>query len=329
MTTQSLVILIDSAVARRVRSFLGEQGHGYASLSEFAEVALLNQLETEQGARRESRAPADSSELSLSPASRGDLLAPIGDPPLELLEPAGVGDALFVLTNRLSPLKVAVRVLANLATTGRWPAARKFHDAAAAEARRLGMELRERDKREGRSGPSRLSTGYPVGKDAQAALDRFVFSFAASLRDGTCVGPLATLGLANCLDGRIGLTAAGWSLAAAPSPLLDGEGERTLSEEEAQILREQIRQAELEFAAVTEFISQVKRAAGKQGRVDELLSSAHSDWSADLTIAHRSAMLGRLSDAQALSVSGRGGAAIITLLPGAASFGDSALEQAS
>lgn len=328
MTTQSLVIHIDSSVARRVRSFLGQE-HGYASLSEFAEVALLNQLENEQGARRESGAPSGPTDLSLSTASRGELLTRVGDPPLELLEPARVGDALFVLTNRLSPLKVAVRVLANLATTGRWPAAKEFHEAAGAEARRLGMELRERDKRDGRSGASRLSTGYPVGKDAQAALDRFVFSFAASLRDGTCVGPLATLGLTNCVEGSIGLTPSGWSLAAAPSPLLDGEGEGTLSEDEARILREQIRQAELEFASVTEFISLVKRAAGKQGRVDELLSSAHSDWSADLTIAHRSAMLGRLSDAQALSVSGRGAAAIITLLPGAAAFGDSALEEAS
>lgn len=329
MITQSLVIHIDSAVARKVRSFLGEQEHGYASLSEFAEVALLNQLENEQGARRDSRPPGGSADLTLPPTSGGELLTQVGDPPLELLEPVRVGDALFVLTNRLSPLKIAVRVLANLATTDRWPAAKVFHDAAAAEARRLGMELRERDKREGRSGPSRLSTGYPVGKEAQAALDRFVFSFAASLRDGTCVGPLATLGLVNCQDGRIGLTGAGWSLAAAPSPLLDGEGEGTLSEDEAKILRGQIRHADLEFAAVTEFISLVKRAAGKQGRVDEFLSSAHSDWSADLAIAHRSAMLGRLSDAQALAVSGRGASAIITLLPGATAFGDSALEEAS
>ncbi len=320
MGTQSLVLRVDATIARRIRSFLTSEDHGYSSLSEFAEVALLNQIELESR-------PVEFEPVEPDGAL-GMLKLPTASAP-DLAQPAKGGEPLFVLTNRLSPLKVATRVLANLGLGGRWPTAKEFQQTAAAEARQLGIRLRERDRREGRSGSKRLSIGYPVGKDLEAALDRFIFSFAAGVRDGRCVGPLATLGLANCADDRIALTAQGWALAAALSPLLDIDGDGALTEEEARILREQLLAAPEERIAVTEFVSIVTRAAGAQGRVDELLGSAHPDWSADLTVAHRSAMLGRLGDAGALAVEGRGPTATITLSPEGMSLGERPLEEAS
>lgn len=331
MPTQSLLVHIDSALARRVRVFLGAEEHGYSSLSEFTEVALLNQLDIELNGRDQlvnDHAETGGVGPALDDESLSLVLLPAGSEPV-LVEPAQGGAALFILTNRLSPLKVATRVLANLGLTGQWPKARDFQEAAAAEARRLGLELRERDRSEARSGSKRMSIGYPVGKDEQAALDRFIFSFTVTLRDGQCIGPLATLGLANSVVDRIALTEAGWALATAPSPLLDYQGNETLSEDEARILRNRIREAADERAAVAEFMSVVKKAAGAQGRVDELLASLHPDWSSDLTIAHRSAMLGRLSDARAIAVSGRGPMATITVLPVAAAFDEQPLEEAS
>ena len=331
MPTQSLIVHIDASLARRVRAFLAEGSHGYESLSEFAEVSLLNQLEAEATNKStvhgDSRA-AQPDETINSPATEllAEMAATTSATPLY---PPPTGDALFVLTNRLSPLKLAVRVLANLGTSGEWPTSKQFHEAATAAARRVGMALRERDKNEVRSGSARLSTGYPIGKDAQAALERFIFSFTASIRDGYCVGPLATLGLVNCDGEKMGLTAEGLELAMAKSPILDGQGDKTLSEEEARIFREQICKAELELAAVREFLRMVKKAAGSQGRLDELLSASHADWSSDLTVAHRSAMLGRLADAQALTVVGRGPTATIKLSPEAETFEETRLEEAS
>lgn len=331
MPTQSLIVHIDSVLARRVRTFLTDSDGGYASLSEFAEVALLNQLDLEHNRKAPGKESGPASTGSMSTSGRGSssLLSQPSETGATLAEPAPGGEALFVLTNRLGPVKVATRVLANLAWDGHWPQAKEFQQAAAAEARELGLRLREEDRHQGIRGGKRRSIGFPVGKDEQAALDRFIFSFTASVRDGRSVGPLAVLGLVNCLGESVALTEAGWALATEASPLLEGNGVGTLSQGEAAILRERIRGAPEELEAVGEFFSVVRRSAGRQARVDELLAAAHSDWSADLTIAHRSAMLGRLGDVGAVSVVGRGGDAMITLEHPADEFGEASVEEAS
>lgn len=328
--TQSLIVHIDSEVARRVRTFLGSPPHGYGSLSEFAEVALLNQLDLEL--HRPEGADGDDPSRSAGPKAIGaeqEFLSVPSDIPPALATPAPGGEALFVLTNRLGPLKVAARVLANLAKHGQWPSAKEFHQAAAMEARELGLRLREQDQRDGITGGRRRAIGFPVGRDKQAAMDRFIFSFTASIRDGRCVGPLAILGLANCMDESIALTESGWTLAVETSPLLDANDTETLSEREAAVLRDRIREAPEECEAVAEFLSFVKKAAGRQARVDELLATAHADWSADLTIAHRSAMLGRLADLRTLTVSGRGPEATITINHAAQEFDQPSIQEAS
>lgn len=333
--------------------FLQEGDHGYSSISEFVEVALLNQLGAEEAAeeKEEEPPPGAAAIRSSSPErpepewsrirrelhgervtntvaepgdspSPGALLAqPKGSTP-GLLSSAHPADAaLFVLTNRLSPVKVAARVLANLGTEGRWPPLKEFHGHAARAARELGFRLRAEDRERGAVGHRRRWVGYPIGKDERAALDRFVFSFTILSRDGAGQGPMALLGLANVSQDQVGLTEAGLRLAQAPSPLLDQEADGiTLSETEAQMLRIQLMAAPGELNAVHQFLEVVRRAAGRQVRVDELLASRYADWTADLTVAHRSAMLGRLADVAVLEVSGRGATATITLLPAADEF---------
>lgn len=217
------------------------------------------------------------------------------------------------LTNRLSPLKLSVRVLAALSEEGEWPELRAFRLAAARAARETGQRLRADDKEEGRRGAARRFIGYPVGDDQEAAFGRFMFSFTIEEVGGQPAGPLAVLGLAVLRDGRVVLTPAGWELARLPSPLLDG-GEGTLFAEEVQILKERLRVAEDERGAVAEFLAAVHRAAGAQPRVDKLLSTRHPEWSSDRAAAHRAAMLGRLGELRVLRVAGRGGRAQIELL---------------
>jgi hypothetical protein len=226
-------------------------------------------------------------------------------------EPRG---SLQFLTNRLSPLKVATRVLAGMASEESWPKIEEFHARASAVAREVGFRLRADDQRFGRRGAIRRWVGYPVGDDAAGSMRRFVFSFTLEVNQDEVSGPMWLLGLANRVGDRVALTEAGWRLAAAPSPILDG-GEGTFGELEAAIVRKQIAVAPDELRAAAEFLEVVRRSGGVQGRLDGLLGARHPDWTANRTIAERGALLGRLGDLGLIAVQGRGAGARIEVGP--------------
>lgn len=234
--------------------------------------------------------------------------------------PPPSSETLFILTNRFGPLKVAVRVLANLSRGEAPPPLKDFQRQAAETAREFGFRLRNADIASQRIGNRRRAVAFPVGKDERAAAERFIFSFTISMGTAGAVGPMAILGLAAVADSRVSLTEEGWALALEPSPLIDATGEEALSPQEAGLLRARVLAAPAELDAVRQFISAVKRSAGSQRRLDELLLIANKDWTADLTIAHRSAMLGRLTDLHLLEVEGRGPQAEIHLLDAADEF---------
>ncbi len=317
MGKQTLVIRIEGEIVRAVERFLAHGDHGYGSLDEFVQLALRNQLAMEASTEH----PTGSEALrSTAVATASVLLRPQGPPPDALAQPvAPSGDRLFVLTNRLSPIKLAARVLAWAGARGAWPNLEAFQEEAARTARDLGLRLRSKDMAAGRSGPARRWIAYPVGDDERAALNRFIVSFTIQANPGAA-GPMAILGLANVRDGRAQLTEAGWRLAAAASPLMDGAEGLTLSLEEAALLQACILRAPGELGAVLEFLEVVKRAAGHQPRIDELLAARYSDWTETLTVAHRSALIGRLGDLGLLEVSGRGPKAQVELLSAADEF---------
>jgi hypothetical protein len=230
---------------------------------------------------------------------------------------------LFVLTNRLFPIKVACRVAANL-TDGSPIALRELNRTAAEVARSLGESLRREDEQANRKGQARRWIGLPVSADRDPALRRFASSFTLHAdSSGAARGPLAQLGLADLVgeahDAQ--LTETGWRLAAAVSPILDESGEGTLGPVEREIFTAALRRQPSERQAALEFINFVEEAGGAQSEVDARLAVKHPDWSSTRVTSHRAAMLGRMSDLGLVSVDGRGDAALITLAAGAtASF---------
>ena len=111
---------LNAALARAVRDYVDNKSTGYASIDEFAEVALQNQLKLE-GYVEAPRQPAEAATtgLVIEAGLPSLLLEPPETPPAEFGEPeAPTNDELFVLTNRLGPIKVAVRVLAQLQVEG-------------------------------------------------------------------------------------------------------------------------------------------------------------------------------------------------------------------
>ncbi|HEV2172202.1 MAG TPA: hypothetical protein VGR71_01490 [Nitrospira sp.] len=269
------------------------EGGGHETLDELIEELIVERTAREVGERE-------------APDVVGTELMPDAATAPEFAEPApSPRGTLLFLTNRLSPIKVATRVLAGLSKTGSWPTVEQFQDRAAGVAREVGLRLRE-EGRQDMSAQTRRWIGYPIGEDVDGSLRRFVFSFAIDLDPGGAAGPMWMLGLANQISGsRVALTEAGWRLASAHSPILDG-GEGTLGDDEAAILREGVASLPDELAASLEFLELVRRSGGAQSRLDGLLSVRHADWTGNRAIAERGAFLGRLGELGLVAVKGRG-----------------------
>lgn len=315
---QSFIVKLEEALARRVLQFISAPGAGYSSLDEFVSVSLINQLSVESGRQIEG-----SHTVGDEPQRFRRLLEMPAALSLPVVDGGPLGtEPLFLLTNRLSPIKVATRVLANLAQEhGSWPAIQEFQDGAAKAARELGLRLRREDESRGRGSERKRSTAYPVSGNLEPALQRFIVSFTLYATDKAAHGPMATLGLATSNEGhKVALTEKGWKLALAPSPLLDKAEGYTLSAEEQDIFRNQILEAPGERDSVSEFLWLCAKANGTQRRIDELMAARHRDWTANMTNATRAAIVGRLVELGCITIEGRGPEAKLTIQPSAHAF---------
>jgi hypothetical protein len=302
---QVFIVRLPGSLARQLSAFLEHGATGYDSLNEFVAGAIANQLNLLAATPGTLTKPEHGATNGATPrhVNMPDVTPVSGLPvPEERSEP------LFVLTNRLAPIKVAVRVLANLCRDGKWPPIATFHREAAAAARMVGLSLRAEDEKMGRTGYDRRWIGFPVGEDEVSAEARFITCFTIqTTRSGGAFGPLAILGLANLSGGRVGLTKAGITLAMLPSPLL-GEVmcSGALSAQEIEVLRASLQSAPGESAAFDQFLAAVRESRGLQRHIDRMLAKAHPDWSVLRTKSHRAAMIGRLSDLTIIKVLGKG-----------------------
>lgn len=303
---QTVVLRLPAELVRRGRSFADAHADAYGSFSELVGAALANQLELE-------------AEGHAGPSGEGGGSGLLGRRllPPDLAEPPEVDRGpLFVLTNRLFPLKVSCRVLANLQSSGAVPAG-EFQAAAARAARLLGLRLRDEDARAGRRGPDRRWIALPVGDDEHAALARYAQFFALGISgSGSPTGPLPQLSLATAVGdgGECRLTQLGWDVAEAANPVLDGdEAEPLLDSTERRLFIEALRTNPAETEAIAEFRGAVEGAAGIQSEVDAAIQRAHEGWNRERAAAQRAAMVGRLHDLGLASVDGRGPAAAISL----------------
>lgn len=304
MAHQITIIRLDESLAREMRTKVAAPNSGYRSVDEFVEVAIRNQLvlQSEPHALESVVGGADE-----RPAGFRPLLA---RPDAKLLPafatPGPSEAAISALTNRLSPLKIALRVACNLASETEWPTIRAFHEAAAQCARMVGVRLRAEEQRSGTRGAERRSTAYPCGEDERKALDRFIAHFTTAKRPGSAPGPLEILGLAALADGRLHLSADGWALGIEASPVLEECEGSTLSDSERRVFLRRIASSPGEAHAIREVLRIIKRAAGNQQRVDELVSLAHADWTPTLAVSHRAAIVGRTRELGLVDLKGRG-----------------------
>lgn len=237
-------------------------------------------------------------------------------------EAEGLDDPLFMLTNRLSPMKVAMRVLVNLHLHSGPPSIAEFRVAAGSAARLVGLLLRAEDEAFERRDAAKRSVAYPHSADRTAALDGYADRFTVGIAGGKPVGPLLVLGLVAVEDHKVFPTPAGWRIAKLPSPVLERVRGPLLTSDEAKFFRAQLHAALKERAAISFFVDAVRRAEGAQSIVDAFLSHRHADWDISRTTSQRSAMLGRLTEARIVEAEGRGPQTLIRLLAAAEQFSD-------
>jgi hypothetical protein len=233
------------------------------------------------------------------------------------------GASLSPFTNRLNPLVVPLRVLANATVMLDGVSVNDFTRAVPILAREVGMRLKREDELRARRGRQRRWTGWPVGEDVDASLARFRNSFLLkSGSGGEATGPLVDLGLVAVSD-RLLLTARGLEIAADKTPLLgEVDGEGLLSVRQRELFREALVELPGERDELRVFLKAVNTSGGEQSAIDQTIQQAHPTWTEAQVVSHRAAVIGRLRDVGVIdAVPGQPGQeASIVLEPQSAGF---------
>jgi hypothetical protein len=225
---------------------------------------------------------------------------PVAEPP----RPIPGSSPLSAFTNRLTPLIIPARVLANAMNLSGPPSVEDFVPTTADIARKIGLWVRQEDERQGRRGRLRRWTAWPVGDDEKASLSRFRKSFLLGLDGDGASGPLLDLGLAVIKQRHVVPTERTFQVAADKTPLLgELEDGPLLSSGQQEALRSALGEIEGERGEIRGFFKAVREAKGAQGMVDQLIAAAHAGWTEAQVVSHRAAMVGRLRDAGLVDVS--------------------------
>lgn len=230
------------------------------------------------------------------------LALPAGKPEVRPPLPTS-GQALTALTNRLSPLIVGPRILANMtAAMVSAPKLDTFTDAAARASRDFGLAMRIEDDLAGRRGRGRRSTAWPVGDDESKSLIRYRNSFMLSGDAKGVGGPLVEFQFVSVDGSEVFLTETGAAMAAERIPALDDyDGTDLLTPQLRQILAQSLVQIPGEVDEIRLFLEAVSEAQGLQDEVDRIINKTHN-WSDAQVVSHRAAMIGRLRDLAVIDV---------------------------
>jgi hypothetical protein len=304
--------LIESGV--RYRSF--DDGHALVDPAALDELeSTLNEsthvrIATEGGGR------AEGGDIAASPTASGDVSGPVSPPSARLAEPDQAVEPLFYLTNRLLPIKLALRQLSRMMTVQEWPDLEEFQWEAADWARQVGRRLRKRDGRRGATYWEKLAVGFPLGKDEYKSCRAFISRFTIEWAGGRERGPMFALGLARLEGNTVGLTPEGWELAVAKNPILEGIAGDVLTDAEAALFRRQMKWSKFEAAQIADFIAAVRDTDATQAAIDERLVELHPELARDISEI-RTAMIGRLKDAKVVRPIGVGPSGVVELLDAA------------
>ncbi len=220
----------------KIKGILSRNTCDYSGINEFIIVACENQLKldaivldrnrtnqiytaiAQKTIRKDVTPREESEELTFIPIHT-PTVAPVNPKDIETL-------VIWGQINRIFPVKLAVRVLANIIRrTGKNKIEPElFEREAPIVARNFGLKLSSIDKQFMRRSGKKLATGLPIGKKEELSKRRYVAHYLIhQTGKRKLIGALADLRLANIEDGKVGITDAGLKFAQLRNPLLEQE----------------------------------------------------------------------------------------------------------
>ena len=209
----------------------------------------------------------------------------------------------FGQVNRLLPLKLACRWLANAATRdGHWPRYELISDKLADDAGTIGSLLEQWDAENDRKRDKLLSTGLPR-RGNSASRDRFLSQFVARVTRSGEIFPatICQYQLARFDSSAIALTEQGLAFSQLPNPILDKRDKQaaaTLSSEETAFLADHILElVDTERDDMRVILKAIDSGSKTPSELTETIRNRFPpEWSDSVFQTHTSGLVSRLGE---------------------------------
>ncbi len=289
----------------------------YKSVQDFILAALQNQVYIETENTNGDSETTATTGLSNLPMASTASLPPKTDAARLLLKPepsdvrtVPVGSVprpsyLWGQYNRLFPVKIVVRVAANLSGQngfGYVPLG-ELQERTAEIAREMGRTILRNDRLLGRKRGTIISAALPIGRDQDKAKTRFKNQFVGFLARSRVEGAAPTLKFLNIMRGdknivQVGITDLGLRFSSIPNPIIDRDDYSTaFSLEEIEFLLDHIAsEVPAEAKLIQLVLDGVKRGVATPEELNDLVRSYNVEWNESEAIAMRSGIVSRVSE---------------------------------
>lgn len=297
----------------------------YKSVPEFATIAIENQLIMEESGEEilpnNSESLIDETALvnkstALEPTK---IITPIASSKLISLPNSKVKvvplpnsdqistSQLWGQYNKLLPLKLALRVLANMVDNNEgFVNLISFQDTASDIAREIGLKLLKYESEIERPHGEKLSAGLPIGKSEFKTKLRFKNQFIGYMnKNGFIEGAIGALSFVNMKrdskgDTFIGLTEPGRQFASIANPILDTNTEKpdtVFSDDEINFYLKHIQIYLPKEVEIIKFVmDNIYQGINKPDALTTKIKEWNNDWSDDVANTMRSGIISRLFD---------------------------------
>jgi len=213
-------------------------------------------------------------------------------------------DCLWGQYNRIFPVKITLRVLANLLDEKEKIELETLQSYAVQAAREIGLALRKEDKKSGRKYGDMLSSALPIGHSRAKTENRFINHFVGYYtRAGRIEGAPAALKFINIFEDlernhEVGITQTGLAFASITNPVLDEKTySTTLSKAESSFYIENVfRNLKREAEIMLEILRAVGTSNSSPTELNAKIASFSRGWSQAMTNTIRAGVIGRLHE---------------------------------
>jgi len=309
-----LIVDVPSGFLKKIQEFI--QKGKYSGIEEFLEIALLNQLKLEEIGTIEDDYQIimrSGTEINKGSDTVHQMAGPLfsnlslieqynniitADPPSNTLLSDG---PLWGQYNRIFPIKITLRLLANLLSQNPELELKYFRENASDFARRLGMQLLDVDKTKKRTRGERLSTALPVGENPFKSKNRFKNHFIGYVDNRGVFqgapGKLKFVSFHKKNAYNICITRPGLEFSLLKNPILDGNISNgdSLSEEEKLYYIEHIKNhVPSEYDAMMFILTNISEGHNRPDDLTQILQKKYANWTKSQANTIRSGLLSRM-----------------------------------